>query len=50
MIGRTVAHLGKLDAAFNNAGLQSIAVEAADTAREDFYRVIRSIFVVCGAA
>jgi NAD(P)-dependent dehydrogenase (short-subunit alcohol dehydrogenase family) len=40
MIERTVAHFGRLDAAYNNAGVQNVAVEAADTTREDFDRVI----------
>jgi NAD(P)-dependent dehydrogenase (short-subunit alcohol dehydrogenase family) len=37
MIERTVAHFGRLDAAYNNAGVQNVAV---DTTREDFDRVI----------
>ncbi len=40
MVERTVAYFGRLDAAYNNAGVQNVAVEAADTTREDFDRVI----------
>ncbi len=40
MVERTVATFGRLDAAYNNAGVQNVAVEAADTTREDFDRVI----------
>ncbi|MBX9840876.1 MAG: SDR family oxidoreductase [Xanthobacteraceae bacterium] len=39
MIGRTVAAFGRLDAAFNNAGVQSPAVETADASGEEFDRV-----------
>ncbi|UGY00675.1 SDR family NAD(P)-dependent oxidoreductase [Bradyrhizobium quebecense] len=31
---------GRLDAAYNNAGVQNVAVEAAESTREDFDRVI----------
>ncbi len=40
MVERTVAAFGRLDAAYNNAGVQNVAVEAADSTREDFDRVI----------
>src|SRR5713101_986871 len=40
MVEQTVATFGRLDAAYNNAGVQNVAVEAADTTREDFDRVI----------
>jgi NAD(P)-dependent dehydrogenase (short-subunit alcohol dehydrogenase family) len=40
MVDRTVAAFGRLDAAFNNAGVQSPAVELADTDRDEFDRVI----------
>jgi NAD(P)-dependent dehydrogenase (short-subunit alcohol dehydrogenase family) len=39
MIDRTVATFGRLDAAFNNAGVQSPAVETADASGEEFDRV-----------
>lgn len=39
MVDRTVAAFGRLDAAFNNAGVQSPAVELADTDRDEFERV-----------
>ncbi len=40
MVGRTVATFGRLDAAYNNAGVQNVIAEAADATREDFDRVI----------
>src|SRR5499427_932745 len=40
MVERTVATFGRLDAAYNNAGVQNVPVEAADATREDFDRVI----------
>jgi NAD(P)-dependent dehydrogenase (short-subunit alcohol dehydrogenase family) len=40
MVERTVAEFGRLDAAFNNAGIQAPAVELADATREVFDRVI----------
>ena len=40
MIDRTVSTFGRLDAAFNNAGVQSPAIEMADAGREEFERVI----------
>jgi NAD(P)-dependent dehydrogenase (short-subunit alcohol dehydrogenase family) len=40
MIGQTVSTFGRLDAAFNNAGVQSPAVETADASGEEFDRVI----------
>src|SRR5207248_11119290 len=39
MIEQTVAAFGRLDAAFNNAGVQSLAVETADSTSEEFDRV-----------
>jgi NAD(P)-dependent dehydrogenase (short-subunit alcohol dehydrogenase family) len=39
MVERTVAAFGRLDAAFNNAGVQSPAVEIADVSVEEFDRV-----------
>ena len=40
MVEQTVAAFGRLDAAYNNAGVQNTVAEAADAAREDFDRVI----------
>jgi len=40
LVERTVATFGRLDAAYNNAGVQNVPVEAADATREDFDRVI----------
>lgn len=40
MVNQTVATFGRLDAAYNNAGIQNTIAEAADAARDDFDRVI----------
>jgi NAD(P)-dependent dehydrogenase (short-subunit alcohol dehydrogenase family) len=40
MVDRTVAAFGRLDAAYNNAGVQNIVAETADASREDFDRVL----------
>jgi NAD(P)-dependent dehydrogenase (short-subunit alcohol dehydrogenase family) len=39
MVNETVATFGRLDVAFNNAGVQNVLAEAADQTREDFDRV-----------
>ncbi len=39
MINKTVATFGRLDAAYNNAGVQNVLAEAADQTSEDFDRV-----------
>ncbi len=39
MIERTVSTFGRLDAAYNNAGVQNALADAADQTREDFDRV-----------
>ncbi|HTW85166.1 MAG TPA: glucose 1-dehydrogenase [Candidatus Sulfotelmatobacter sp.] len=39
MIERTVATFGRLDAAYNNAGIQNVLADTADATREDFDRV-----------
>ncbi len=39
MVGQTVSAFGRLDAAFNNAGVQSLAAETADATSEEFDRV-----------
>ena len=39
MVAQTVSAFGRLDAAFNNAGIQSPAVEMADVSGEEFERV-----------
>lgn len=36
MVERVVAEFGRLDAAFNNAGVQSLAVETADATSQEF--------------
>src|SRR5437870_8949718 len=36
MVEQTVSTFGRLDAAFNNAGIQSPAVETADASGEEF--------------
>ena len=40
MIDQTVASFGRLDAAYNNAGVQNLLADAADQTREDFDRVM----------
>jgi NAD(P)-dependent dehydrogenase (short-subunit alcohol dehydrogenase family) len=40
MVDRTVAEFGRLDAAFNNAGVMAQIAYTADSAREDWERVI----------
>jgi NAD(P)-dependent dehydrogenase (short-subunit alcohol dehydrogenase family) len=40
MVRKTVVTFGRLDAAYNNAGVQNILAEAADQTREDFDRVV----------
>ncbi len=39
MVAQTVSSFGRLDAAYNNAGVQNVLAEAADQTREDFDRV-----------
>jgi NAD(P)-dependent dehydrogenase (short-subunit alcohol dehydrogenase family) len=39
MVERTVAAFGRLDAAYNNAGVQNVLAETADAPLEDFDRV-----------
>jgi NAD(P)-dependent dehydrogenase (short-subunit alcohol dehydrogenase family) len=39
MVEQTVATFGRLDAAYNNAGIQNVLAETADQTREDFDRV-----------
>ena len=40
MVEQTVATFGRLDAAYNNAGVQNLLAETADTTREDYDRVM----------
>jgi NAD(P)-dependent dehydrogenase (short-subunit alcohol dehydrogenase family) len=40
MVEQTVATFGRLDAAYNNAGVQNMIAEAADASRDDFDRVM----------
>jgi NAD(P)-dependent dehydrogenase (short-subunit alcohol dehydrogenase family) len=40
MIAQTVATFGRLDVAYNNAGVQNVLAETADTTREDYDRVM----------
>ncbi len=49
MIKKTVSAFGRLDAAYNNAGIQNVLAETADTTREDYDRVMVSICEVSGA-
>ena len=40
MVAETVAAFGRLDAAYNNAGVQNVVAETADATRDDFDRVV----------
>jgi NAD(P)-dependent dehydrogenase (short-subunit alcohol dehydrogenase family) len=40
MVAHTIAAFGRLDAAYNNAGVQNVLAETADTTREDYDRVM----------
>ena len=40
MVKEAVTKFGRLDAAFNNAGVQNVLAETADTTREDYDRVM----------
>jgi NAD(P)-dependent dehydrogenase (short-subunit alcohol dehydrogenase family) len=40
LIQKTLATFGRLDAAYNNAGVQNLLAETADTTREDYDRVM----------
>jgi len=40
MVAQTLAAFGRLDAAYNNAGVQNVLAETADTTREDYDRVM----------
>jgi NAD(P)-dependent dehydrogenase (short-subunit alcohol dehydrogenase family) len=40
MVERTVAAFGRLDAAYNNAGVQGVLAETADSPRDDYDRVM----------
>lgn len=40
MVAQTVAAFGRLDAAYNNAGVQNVLAETADTTGEDYDRVM----------
>src|SRR5438552_2144436 len=40
MVDQTVAAFGRLDAAYNNAGVQNVLAETADSPRDDYDRVL----------
>jgi NAD(P)-dependent dehydrogenase (short-subunit alcohol dehydrogenase family) len=40
MVAQTVATFGRLDAAYNNAGVQNVLAETADSPRDDYDRVM----------
>jgi NAD(P)-dependent dehydrogenase (short-subunit alcohol dehydrogenase family) len=40
MIAHTIATFGRLDMAYNNAGIQNVLADTADATREDFDRVV----------
>ena len=48
MVERTVAEFGRLDAAFNNAGVMARLAPTADSTREKWERVIGINCAVCG--
>jgi NAD(P)-dependent dehydrogenase (short-subunit alcohol dehydrogenase family) len=50
MVKETVSTFGRLDAAFNNAGVQSPLAETADADPEDYDRVMGSICAASGTA
>ena len=41
MVAQTVAAFGRLDAAYNNAGVQNFLAETADATRDEYDRVMR---------
>ena len=40
MVEQTIARFGRLDAAYNNAGVQNVLAETADSPRDDYDRVM----------
>ena len=40
MVAQTVASFGRLDVAYNNAGVQNVLAETADSSRDDYDRVM----------
>ena len=40
MVKQTVAEFGRLDAAYNNAGVQNVLAETADSPRDDYDRIM----------
>jgi NAD(P)-dependent dehydrogenase (short-subunit alcohol dehydrogenase family) len=40
MVKQTVATFGRLDAAYNNAGVQNVLAETADSPRDDYDRIM----------
>jgi NAD(P)-dependent dehydrogenase (short-subunit alcohol dehydrogenase family) len=40
MVEKTIAAFGRLDVAFNNAGVQNVLAETADSSRDDYDRVM----------
>jgi NAD(P)-dependent dehydrogenase (short-subunit alcohol dehydrogenase family) len=40
MVAKTVAEFGRLDVAYNNAGVQNVLAETADSPRDDYDRVM----------
>lgn len=49
VVERTVSEFGRLDAAFNNAGVMAKLVPTAESTREEWDRVIGSTCVASGA-
>ena len=51
MVKQTVSSFGRLDVAYNNAGVQNVLAETADTTREDYDRVMGiNLRAACGVA
>lgn len=50
MVKQSVSTLGRLDAAFSDAGVQSPVAETADSSGADFDQVMRSICAASGVA
>jgi NAD(P)-dependent dehydrogenase (short-subunit alcohol dehydrogenase family) len=45
MVKQSVAKFGRLDAAYNNAGVQNVLAETADSPREDYDRIMATVAV-----
>ena len=50
MVQQTVAIFGQLDAAYNNAGIQNVLADTADSPRDDYDRVMAINLEASGVA